>query len=476
MIEAWRGRDLAKTYSREDFEPLSQAEAAVFDARFEGSIKVSDERPLEANNFNRMRASFLRALLLGEIEGINLSKATIVLSGVFIEGALELQFCEIVRPFFAYSCVFAGDLDLNCARIPYLRFEKSQFLALKAQGIEVSGSLCIENCEAHDQVNFMSAKIHSQLSCENSKFLGVPESLNLQSVQIEGGVFLTHSHFEGILTLEGAQLSSIVDNAKSWPKEGKLRLQGMTFKDFQGDAPQSARRRLEWLSRSPFHPQPYKEVARVLREAGRERDARIVLYEMEYLFACEEKSRLKQRIKYVQVKEGEGKRYIDERFQGRPRILNALDMKWQYWGWRIVDFSFHSLIGYGYKLHRALFWYLGLVGILALVALGAYRNGQVAPNAAPVLVSQNYIEIDDPYAWANSPFAADWEDFNAVVWAADVITPLIDFGQESAWAPSTRGWWGFHLWWLRWPAQIMGWIIATFVVTSVTGLIQRRHS
>ena len=68
----------------------------------------------------------------------------------------------------------------------------------------------------------------------------------------------------------------------------------------------------------------------------------------------------------------------------------------------------------------------------------------------------------------------DWDSFNALGYAADLVIPILDLGQESAWAPSKdRGAWGFHLWWGRWVFAAMGWIITALGAAAVTGIIQR---
>ena len=59
-------------------------------------------------------------------------------------------------------------------------------------------------------------------------------------------------------------------------------------------------------------------------------------------------------------------------------------------------------------------------------------------------------------AWGEATEAGqDYETFQPFVWAADVFVPLIDFGQENAWAPSTtRSGWGTSLWAGRWVVKL----------------------
>lgn len=106
----------------------------------------------------------------------------------------------------------------------------------------------------------------------------------------------------------------------------------------------------------------------------------------------------------------------------------------------------------------------------------------MAPNAAPVLVSAEWRAFADADDLAN-PAAAwsadgapgqDYETFNRYAYAADVVVPLLDFGQTEAWAPSTtRGFGGWHLWWLRWVLSAMGWVVTGLGAAALTGIIRR---
>lgn len=68
----------------------------------------------------------------------------------------------------------------------------------------------------------------------------------------------------------------------------------------------------------------------------------------------------------------------------------------------------------------------------------------------------------------------DYETFNAVAYAVDLVVPIVSLGQEAAWAPSTtRGPWGWWLWWVRWWLIALGWIVTAIGAAAVTGVIRR---
>ena len=105
----------------------------------------------------------------------------------------------------------------------------------------------------------------------------------------------------------------------------------------------------------------------------------------------------------------------------------------------------------------------------------------MAPNAAPILVSADWIAATEshpegPAAFWASPGQAgqDWETFNGFAYAADVVIPLVSLGQEEAWAPSTsRSAWGRAGWWIRWFAKGIGWVIAALAAAAITGVIRK---
>jgi hypothetical protein len=63
--------------------------------------------------------------------------------------------------------------------------------------------------------------------------------------------------------------------------------------------------------------------------------------------------------------------------------------------------------------------------------------------------------------------------FNAWVYGADVVLPIIDFGQDSAWRPNPRASWGTWGENLRWLFIVVGWVLASLFVAAFTALVRR---
>jgi hypothetical protein len=148
------------------------------------------------------------------------------------------------------------------------------------------------------------------------------------------------------------------------------------------------------------------------------------------------------------------------------------------WAW-LLDFMFRNVVGYGFKPAKSIYWLVGLIGIAWFMALGAWQTGQFAPNSAPILVSKAWTDLEaDPKAaitWSTKGNAGqDWETFNSFAYAADIVIPIVEIGQTSAWAPSpARGPWGATLWWARWVFTAAGWIISALGAAAITGVIRR---
>jgi len=69
----------------------------------------------------------------------------------------------------------------------------------------------------------------------------------------------------------------------------------------------------------------------------------------------------------------------------------------------------------------------------------------------------------------------DYETFSAPGYGFDLFIPLVALGQEAAWAPSyERGWWGAVGFYLRWPIQVLGWVIAAVTAATLAGVVGRK--
>jgi len=80
-------------------------------------------------------------------------------------------------------------------------------------------------------------------------------------------------------------------------------------------------------------------------------------------------------------------------------------------------------------------------------------------------------------AWMQDGVLASqhYETFFAGIYALDLFLPVVDLGQEKAWAVTTPVLFGWG-WWLRVASflyQVAGWVIISLGLAAVTGFVQR---
>ena len=179
------------------------------------------------------------------------------------------------------------------------------------------------------------------------------------------------------LDLEAARVGTLWDDEASWPPT--IRLDGFTYERIYREAPITAAQRLRWLLRGDaetFQPQPYRQLARVLREMGHEDEATSVLVKM----------------------------------NEDPLLLDHMDAPH-----RAAHASMGLAMSYGYRPRGAALWMAGVVLLGALLFRRAYRRDR-------------FSRTGDGYA----------PPFNALVYSVDAFLPIIDFKQAEYWLPTSR--------------------------------------
>ncbi|MGX9229747.1 hypothetical protein ACWV95_33055 [Streptomyces albus] len=99
-----------------------------------------------------------------------------------------------------------------------------------------------------------------------------------------------------------------------------------------------------------------------------------------------------------------------------------------------------ATVGYGFRPMRAAGWLAGLL-LLGTLAFGLHPPRPLKADEAP--------------------------GFNAFAYALDLLLPIIDFGQEKAYAP--QGWYQ----WLAYLLIVAGWVLATTFVAGVNRAVSR---
>ncbi|MBB5274360.1 hypothetical protein HNR26_000398 [Rhizobium rosettiformans] len=325
-------------------------------------------------------------------------------------------------------------------------------------------------------------------------------ALNAQRIVVREGLYWRQLKIVvGRIDLNTAHLGDLVDDEQSWNEVFSLSLVGMTYEDLAG--PHDLPSRKLWLKKGAkfigqFHPQPYQQLAKFYRETGHRHEAREILIEKEKeqrkavrTSICSATKELHSGsppplrtilpwLKYVR------RRYID--FFLLPWLKFGLNWFWDKLSRRIT--------GYGYKPWLSFGPLLTLVAAMAILSHITWKQGDFAPNSDVILTSADWKAYTEgtterppsatPAAdWSNGPNrqtgegagpGRDYETFNALAYGVDVVVPVLNLGQTAAWAPSTsRGPWGWWLFYLQKLFIIAGWGVTAIVAASISGMIRR---
>ena len=128
------------------------------------------------------------------------------------------------------------------------------------------------------------------------------------------------------------------------------------------------------------------------------------------------------------------------------------------WAYRLWRRPFGWLTGFGYRR-----WPAAVLLVLAVLAAGLVFG--VAENDAAMVPSDPVEDVGGHPATCGEAYPC----FNSWVYGADVVLPIIDFGQDGSWRPVGSRWWV----WSRWALIAAGWVLASVFVAAFTGLIQR---
>ncbi len=262
------------------------------------------------------------------------------------------------------------------------------------------------------------------------------DAFSAQNAKVEATfVFVNIKKIAGMVDLSHAQVGQLVDDEKSWPMPGQLKLDGFEYNALAGpDTVKNARKRLDWLRRQKsgeFYPQPYEQAAKVFRRMGYESDSRTILI----------------------AKQGDLCKY------------GKLTMGLKIWK-RFLGLT----IGYGYQTWRIFLFILPILLVGTLIFGWADSMGVMYP----------VREIKK---------SSEYQAFNPIVYSIDTFVPFIDLHQKNYWLPSSlepdsvkpgdkaarqaRMPYGF---WVRiyfWVHIVLGWIFSTLAAASLTGLIRK---
>jgi hypothetical protein len=280
--------------------------------------------------------------------------AEVRLSNAHVGGFLDLSEAKVRGVLNMFGLQLASAIYLSKAEFAEIGLVDARIGGLlNLRGSKVAGALDMESIEVHGDVflsggaefsgpvNLIFSNI-GELELANGTF---HSDVDITGAQIRSDLALglppTRWIGDPTLILHNARADAIQDARDAWP--GKLDLTGFTYRSLGGvhadERDRMADRPVKWfktwLAKGQYSPQPYVQLATVLRDAGRPDAADEVLYI--------------------------GKQRERQEVRGPQRVwLTALD-----WS-----------VGYGYHVERALFWVAGfiLAGVVVLRASGEGRH------------------------------------------------------------------------------------------------------
>lgn len=412
-------------------------------------------------------------------------------SGATIAGALDCRgssFSNLI----AEGAKFAQSVDLRSAKGRWVNllgasiggsldadgadlYNPGSWWSLLADRAKITGNAFLRRSRttgqpfrAAGQVNFLGATIGGSLECDGAELSDPPANEPLFLVdraRIAGSIFLRDGFCcDGLADFKGTEASSLVwiaakatqnteldlqstkigvlhsDNA-TWPKAKNVKLDGFVYGRLNDPGGIDSTKLLAWLALQPdkpFYPQPYEQLASVLRTMGFEGDAREVML---------------------------------EKNRQHRKFTKAPSPEWWWYG------VFGRAIGYGYLPSRAFLMSLGLIVIGFGFFRFGYQNGLITPAK-----DSAYEKKDGPPA--ERPIAENYPRFNAFVYSLESFTPLLKLEQSSHWTPNANRRTELHLGRVTvpitgsllraylWCHIILGWILSSLWVGSITGLVK----
>jgi len=445
--------DTLERMAQAAFGPLSLAElrmvrtAPTRDVAWAGPVQDPDAAPNNPasadtwGNDRKIRATLIIWLLSNPDAAKLVHPSGIGVAGARITGELDLSYLSVSLPLTFIACSIPDGIDLSFAHIRSIDLRKSWTGPIALQQTIVNGDISlryghygevnvfrstidgtldcssghfdgsnplsvVETAIAGDAlfhqgfttgglIYFRLSRIGQSLSFNDARFTGKGENgLNAERASVGGTLYWvdvkTSPHTK--LDLSNAHVGALWDDAASWPAPGNLFLNGFTYGTISGGPADSATR-LQWLRLQPramwVQPQPYRQLAVVLRDNGRPEGATVVEIAHE----------------------------------------NALtEYGGGSFGTRLWRYTLRWTIGYGYRPLQALWW------ILSFVMLGAilFRWGYTARLMTPTEESayETFVKTGRP--------PLHYPPFNSFIYSLENFLPVVELHQGNYWRPNPR--------------------------------------
>jgi hypothetical protein len=402
--------------------------------------------------------------------------------GALITGRLDLSYLTLSSPLTIMGSAIPQGVDFSFAHLRGLDLSRDVTGPIIGDRSTVEGDLILTGGNYGSTSPFRTV-IDGSLDCSGGQFRGGDDALSvieatirgdanfqqgftingvveLPRAQIDRGLSFNHARFIGSgengvtaerstinetlywvditrtprteLDLTNTHVGSLWDDSLSWPARGRLLVNGFVYGAISG-GPADAQSRLEWLARQPsgYRPQPYGQLARVLRDHDSDVGAVDVMI-------------------------------ADENARWRESGLG--------WGERLWRGMLDATIGYGYRPMRALWWILSFVALGAMMFGWGYRGRAITPT--DLAAYDGFVKSGD--------LPRHYPPFNSVIYSLENFLPLVDLHQGTYWRPNPhhgsggqqRALSGRLLRWYLWAHILAGWILTPLLAAGLSGLVR----
>ncbi|MGV9340169.1 membrane-associated oxidoreductase [Streptomyces sp. NPDC003688] len=485
-----------------EISDLTPAETRVWRAFPRGEsvdFRAEDEDPALDITYGAertVRARVLRALLLqapqeeGEI-------AALKLTGARITGVLDLKYSTINAAVRLSHCQFDSVPELYGAQLRQLSLRSSVLPGLDAATLRVGGPLRMTDCRVQGPVRLSGTHISGALFMERAEFTAADDSkpvLQLNQAVIgddlwapemraHGQVRLTGASVAGRINIQDAEFDNpggIALDAQNLTVEAHVRARCLRARGRVELRGAHIPGRLDLLHARLSHPgdTALRASSCVIGELWVRGDDRIEgalnLRRSHIEILSLEPETLPERVllsnlrytvltphepaeRRLPMLERDGGVYEPDSYEqlmaayrhvgddDAARLVQLAKLRRRrttlVWYARLWGYVQDATVGYGFRPLRAAVWLLSVLAV-GSIAYGLHHPRPVKAGEAP--------------------------DFNPVFYTLDLLLPVIDFGQESAFAP--QGWYQ----WLSYGLILTGWILATTIVTGVTRTVSRQ--
>ncbi|MFD9894938.1 oxidoreductase [Amycolatopsis sp. NPDC059027] len=361
-----------------------------------------------------------RAKIAGNLQLTDATlEGTLRLQGVEVGGSVNLFGTKLSEPGKRSTSSFS--LDVRTARIGrdlMLTEDKDrQFLA-------------------EGGVNLDGAQIARRVDLSGAQLGSLPEhgiALDASDVTADEFTLAPKEPPAGRLVLRRAHCGTLADNDELWDATGGIELEDFRYDALKNkialDDDKALDKRIALLRKAMggYRPGPYDQLAAMLRASGNEEHASTVALR-------------KQQFRYEALARG----------------FKVFGPGVRLWSWLQ-----RSMVGYGYRPVRALGW------LLALLVLGSLWFGFGTDSCVNEHSSDPTTQVlaKGPRCVVNNQDTGiQW---NPVIYTADLLVPIVDFGNKSRWYMHGVDKWvaaGF---------TASGWILASTVAAGVSRMLRR---